>query len=409
MSVSSAGPEAAAVAFPRGMLLAQVWAQLGDSVAALSNSSGRPLARTVKLILDPLVLRPVRNPQFAGTSVRAEHAEDFRRAITDAAEVLAATAAWFLELKRARRHAKITEGNPQDLYFQRCYELAHIHGTPRAAIAAEAVREIHTGTTVSELRGYVTDPAHSGELGRLLRLAWAGKRDVPAVSGSQRRVADFLTTCATAPEPDLFESLVSARVGSGAAAELEQPGVAAGYGLTDHARIVPPELGEKASKKTLPKPLDRSILERLFSGFHLQSKSDVASLVRHEIHRSAQPWQLAEEHSRITMVLGRDASADLDGTVAATDAQARLRSRWQREAYVHRVLRMPSGVPEALRDDVRSVHGAYLRRLWVRLHGRELRDEELAAHELWDVLDGVLRSVIMDQRDRLRSALGARQ
>ena len=48
---------------------------------------------------------------------------------------------------------------------------------------------------------------------------------------------------------------------------------------------------------------------------------------------------------------------------------------------------------------------AYLRRLWARLHGRELRGEATAASGVWDLLDGVLRSVVMDQRDRLRRAL----
>jgi hypothetical protein len=46
-----------------------------------------------------------------------------------------------------------------------------------------------------------------------------------------------------------------------------------------------------------------------------------------------------------------------------------------------------------------------MRRLWVRVHGREVRQKTVAVEELWDMLDGVLRSVILDQRDRLRSEL----
>ena len=49
----------------------------------------------------------------------------------------------------------------------------------------------------------------------------------------------------------------------------------------------------------------------------------------------------------------------------------------------------------------RPTCGAY----WVRVHGRELRRDPVAAGQVWDVLDGVLRSVILDQRDRLRSLL----
>jgi hypothetical protein len=63
---------------------------------------------------------------------------------------------------------------------------------------------------------------------------------------------------------------------------------------------------------------------------------------------------------------------------------------------------MPSS---ALHADVRGVREAYLRRLWVRVHGRELRRDTVTADQVWDVLDGVLRSVILDQRDRLRSLL----
>jgi hypothetical protein len=72
-----------------------------------------------------------------------------------------------------------------------------------------------------------------------------------------------------------------------------------------------------------------------------------------------------------------------------------------------------SGVPAPIIDDVRSVRRAYLRRLWVRLHGRELRDQGIEGADVWDVLDGVLRSVVMDQRQRLKTAMirgtGARE
>jgi hypothetical protein len=66
---------------------------------------------------------------------------------------------------------------------------------------------------------------------------------------------------------------------------------------------------------------------------------------------------------------------------------------------------MSTAVPPEVRADVRGVREAYLRRLWVRLHGRELRHDTVTFDQVWDVLDGVLRSVILDQRDRLRSVL----
>ncbi|MFB9662948.1 hypothetical protein ACFQS3_24955 [Glycomyces mayteni] len=408
---------AASAAVPRGMLVADAWSQLGDAVAPLSNASGRPLARTVKLLLDPLVLRPAQNPRFSGGVVAIEHVDALRAAILDAGPALAATAAWFQLLKRARRRAGVTDGHPQDLYFQRCYELAHVHGDPAALpgaaeIAAEAVAEVHAErgeVSVDGLRRFLTDPARSAELAGLLRDAWS-HRPAPAAAEAHPGVAAFLDDCATAPDPRLWKALADASVGTAEAAGLAGTGVAREFGLTDRDLPSAPELGERASKRKLPRPFDRSIMERLFAAlttwFQRESMSDIPSLVTGEIQRSAAPWQLAEEPSRVAMALGRDASAGLgtDGQpAAASDANARLLNRWRRESYVHRVLRLPE--PSAMGVEVRGTRRAYLRRLWVRLHGRELRGEATAADEVWDLLDGALRSVVMDQRDRLKRSL----
>ncbi|MEU5875557.1 hypothetical protein AB0A73_28835 [Glycomyces sp. NPDC047369] len=408
---------AASAAVPRGMLVADAWSQLGDAVAPLSNASGRPLARTVKLLLDPLVLRPAQHPRFSGGVIAIEHVDALRAAILDAGPALAATAAWFQLLKRARRRAGVTDGHPQDLYFQRCYELAHLHGDPAALpgaadIAAEAVAEVHAErgeVSVDGLRRFLTDPARSAELAGLLRDAWS-HRPAPAAAEPHPGVAAFLDDCATAPDPRLWRALADASVGTAEAADLAGSGVARDYGLTDRDLPPVPELGERASKRKLPRPFDRSIMERLFAAlttwFQRESMADIPSLVTGEIQRSAAPWQLAEEPSRVAMALGRDASAGLgaDGQPeAATDANARLLNRWRRESYVHRVLRLPE--PAAMGVEVRGTRHAYLRRLWVRLHGRELRGEPTAADEVWDLLDGALRSVVMDQRDRLKRSL----
>ena len=405
-----------AATLPRGALVARAWAGLGDAVAPLSNAAGRPLTRTVKLILDPLVLRPVLNPQFAAGAVAAEHADALTSRIADAGPVLAATASWFVVLKKERRRRWITDGNPQDLYFQRCFELATAHGEPgadAADVAGAVLEEVHgqEGPTVAALRDFVTDPANAAELTRLLDAAWAAPRPPAPVSRVSTATTPFLDTCAVAPDRALFGALVEGSAGSAGAADLDRPGVALAHGLTSRDRPVRPELGRGATKANLPRPFDRSILERLFApltnAFQRAGLADVPTLVRREITRSAGPWQLAEEESRLVVVLGRDASADLAGPPAGGpgSAAARLRSRWEREAYVHRVLRMPSAAPPEVRADVRGVREAYLRRLWVRVHGRELRHDTVTFDQVWDVLDGVLRSVILDQRDRLRSVL----
>jgi hypothetical protein len=396
---------------PRGLLIAQAWSELGDSVAPLSNAAGRPLARTVKLILDPLVLRPVLNPCFAAGTIGIEHVDALRDRIAQSGPVLAATAAWFLVLKKERRRAGITDGNPQDLYFQRCFELASEHGHPQPDAgrrAAVVLAEVHgqDGPTMAQLREFVTDPSTIDELTRLLDTAWANVAVRP--SAESVRPAEFLATCATRPDRGLFKALITDSAGTRGATELDRPGAALACGLTDRDRPVRPVLGMTASKKTLPKPFDRSIVERLFgpltNSAHRDALADVGTLVHQEIGRSARPWQLADEPGRVVMVLAGEASAPLMGG-PADGAAARLRLRWEREAYVQRVLRMPSAVPDRVRADVHQVRAAYLRRLWVRVHGREVRRDTVAADEVWDLLDGVLRSVILDQRDRLRSDL----
>ncbi|GAA2143798.1 hypothetical protein [Glycomyces algeriensis] len=413
---------AAGAAVPRGMLIADAWAQLGDGVAPLSNPSGRPLARTVKLLLDPLVLRPNLNPRFAGGMVGVEHVDELRRVLLDAGPALAATAAWFQLLKKARRRAGVTEGNPQDLYFQRCYELAHEHGDPRGvpdaeSIAAEAVAEVRAErgeVTVDRLRRFMTDPDQVVRLAGLLQHAW---EDRPAPGPApQDGLTAFLDTCATKPDERAWKALAANGTGTAEAAELDRPRVALNYGLTARERPAPPALGDRASKRQLPPPFDRSIMERLFAAFtaafHRESMADIPSMVVGEIHRSAAAWQLAEEPSRVAMALGRDASNGIDYWVdppSTSDANARLQARYAREAYVHAVHRQPdpesTNVPDDLKHEILYVQVPYLRRLWARLHGRELRGETTAAADVWDLLDGVFRSVLLDQRDRLRRLL----
>jgi hypothetical protein len=193
-----------AVTLPRGLLIADAWAELGPPVAPLSNASGRPLARTVKLLLDPLVLRPVLNPRFAGGAIRREHAEELRGAILAAGPDLAATGGWFLLLKRARRRAGVTGRNPQDLYFQRCYELARVHGPPGPdgeRVAAGVVGEIHDDSgrpAVGELRRFLTDPERAAELSGLLRAP--GRRRRPAGGAHRPRTAAAHRARRGAPE-----------------------------------------------------------------------------------------------------------------------------------------------------------------------------------------------------------------
>lgn len=406
---------------PRALVIAEAWLALGDGVAPLSNGSGRPLARTVKLVLEPLIIRPVQNPQLAGFSLAPEAAAELTARIASSSADLLATAEWFLVLKRARRALRITDGNPQEKYFQRCFELARTLGRPAPATADETASEVvseiaHVGgdALMSRIRGLLQDPGEVERLQSALSEAWATRTTSEPGIDARALLTAALDDCGTDRTPALDE-LIGSRAGSASAAGLESSGVARTLGLTERERPVAPELGTTASKRTLPRPFDRSVFERLFAtlsgGAALDTTLGADEVVEDEIARTASAWELANEQSRVVMLLGVEASHALEPTelLRPTNAHRLLSGRWEREAYVRRVLRLPgelSGVPEPVRDDIRTVRRGYLRRLWVRLHGRELRDQQTTGTELWDTLDGVLRSVVMDQRHRLKLAIG---
>lgn len=422
LTTSTVTPTAEEARRPRAQVIAEAWRTLGDGVAPLSNGSGRPLARTVKLILDPLVIRPVQNPGLAYATLTADAAARLQALIWDAQADLDAASAWFVLLKRTRRQLRITGGNPQDLYFQRCFELARTQGAPgddAEATAVETVSEIARASGDSLLirvRALLRDPVEAERLHAVLVSAWQVRTAPAGAADAATLVTTLLDSCTGTSDPSsAFGDLTAAAAGSAAAMEIGVGGAARALGLTVHPLPVVPDLGRTASKRDLPLPFDRSIFERLFaalgSSAHRDLDLDAEDLVEDEIARSAQPWELAVEPSRAVMVLGVEASRALESTplLRPTSAHRLLRARWEREAYVRRVLRLPhggSGVPEPILNDIRTVRQGYLRRLWVRLHGRELRDQPNVAADLWDTLDGVLRSVVMDQRQRLKLAIG---
>lgn len=404
---------------PRSAVIAQVWQDFGSAVVPLSNAAGRPSARTLKLIVDPLVIRPVQNPHLAGGFLSPDQTAELADRLRSAREVLGATAAWFVELKRSRRTLGVTEGNPQDLYFQRCFELATAHGHPdddstSEEIAANTVLDVQRSTgesLLAQVRALLTSNDSATRFERALHTAWASRPSAPGTVDHED-VCAALDACPEGGGTAEFDALVDGRAGRAGATRIEADGAARDLGLSDRALVGVPALGASATKRDLPRPFDRSIFERLFadlsSGSNRDVWADAEAIVDGEIARSAAPWQLTEEDSRVMMLLGSELARGLgphplpDPTVA----HDRLRARWDREAHVRRALRLPaesSGVPSQVRADILDVHRNYVRRLWVRMHGREIR--ESVGIEVWDVLDGVLRSVIMDQRHRLKRTL----
>ncbi|WP_433734797.1 hypothetical protein ACQP0C_40390 [Nocardia sp. CA-129566] len=432
------------------MVLDEVWRRL-DGVEPLSGPHGGPLRRTVKLILDPLVIRPVQHPTCAGPILTADGAILLATRIHAAADVLRATAAWFSLLKQVRRALRITEGNPQDLYFQRSFELATTSGMPdphRDRATAEAtLRDVHefaAGRTTQALKEYLTAGARITELTSLIDIAWR-RRPVGGPTGDHAEVVTaLLDACAAArvggkaDGQPTFEQLVEAHAGTHGGIRLwdnTSAPTAHQLGLTAHPLPQSPALGASASKASLGLPFDRSIYERVFTVLQASSERaelpPIPELVTTEIARSCAPWALLDESLRVAATAGAAlalglrpiaARASTNGAspagseAAETAAHRLINGRWQREAYVLQARRLAvrtdidllDGPLAAIATELRTPWRPYLRRLWVRLHGRDVREVGLyEPDELWDLLDGVARSVMLDHRMRVKQALSA--
>ncbi|WP_420114668.1 hypothetical protein, partial [Pseudactinotalea sp.] len=114
---------------PRTAVIAAAWSRL-RGVEVLSGADGGPLSRTVKCVLDPLVIRPAAHPALAVPLLEPEAAAALTQRLLDHAEVLRDTAAWYPVLKQRRRALRITAGNPQETCFPVAFELATTRGAP---------------------------------------------------------------------------------------------------------------------------------------------------------------------------------------------------------------------------------------------------------------------------------------
>lgn len=380
-------------------MIADAWRELGDGVRSLSNAAGLPLARTIKLVLDPLVIRPAQRPRLGHALLTDEQAAELRLRITAAADDLVATGGWFALMKKRRRERGITAGSPQDLYFQKAFELARTEGLARddaQAVVDAALDDVHDSdrVTAADLREYVTMPAVADRVRQQIDDAW-GRAMTEEGEAMTAAVVDAL---ANGRGFDEFDDAVSALRGSASGAALRSAGEARAAGLSDLDVPVRPEVGATASKSALPAPFDRSLLERLFqqvSGLDISGTTGLSELVASEARRSAQPWQLADEPGRVVMACA------LVATAGPGAAAIRLDERWRREAFVRHALRTPGAT-----DPRAGAREAMIRRLWARLQGRELRQMPVDAAEAWDVIDGATRSVILDRRDAAKAQMG---
>ncbi len=432
----SADPQLAttvAAGHPRRSVIEAAWRAIGPGVEVLSSDDGGPLTRTVKRIIDPLVLRLRSNPQYSAPVVAPETAAAMRELIVGSASELRAAAAWFAVLKLERRRQRIRSGNAQELYFPVCFELAVTKGSPAPEdreTAATVLHEIHQGrdrTAIEVLHQYVASADVVATLSDQLERSWADVRAGETVT------EPFLAELPTVLGPAHGHRAATARqrvwwamisdttpYNLGALARVESadlPWSIIDLGLSSVAPQRPPPIAGEADSD---RPLDRTVVDRvratLRRALDRDALPDIPLLCEEEVDRACAPWGLLSEDKQATLVAGIEVAvelAPLDRTVASRYAlAAQIQARLRKEAYVLHARRyLAEGGPIHPRqrqvvDDLAAYAPPYLSRLWARLHGRDVWQEPCEdVDEMRSLLEGVARSVSLDHRQRIKAML----
>ncbi|MBX7434320.1 hypothetical protein JDV09_19785 [Mycobacterium sp. Y57] len=429
-----AGPESAvAVRQPRRAVIERAWRAIGPGVEVLSAADGGPLSRTVKRIVDPLVLRLRVNARFSAPLVTADVAVQIHDVIVGQSGPLRATAGWFELLKRERRRQRITTGNAQELYFPVCFELAVLHGAPgrhARETAARVLAELHSDrdrTATETLNDYIDDAGVVAGLAAQRDRSWRDVRSGGEITGPF--LAGLTTVLgradghnARAARGRVWSALVAdpTPYNLGAQAHTdgaELPWSIADLGLSGADRQRPPEITGADGER----PLDRSVVDRVRATLRRAMARDelptVALLCAEEVDRACAPWGLLAEDKQATLVAGVEVALDLapldESAPARHDLSARIQARLRKEAYVlHARRHLADGAALHPRqrqvvDELAVFRRPYLSRLWARLHGRDVWQEPCTdVDDVLSLLDGVARSVSLDHRQRIKAMLG---
>ncbi|WP_395312001.1 hypothetical protein V4U86_10855 [Mycobacterium sp. AMU20-3851] len=418
---------------PRRAVIDRAWRAIGPGVQVLSSADGGPLSRTVKRILDPLVLRLRSNPQYSTPVVSGEIAAEMHQLLLAHRDQLRATAAWFAVLKAHRRKLRLTTGNAQELYFPVCFELAITKGHPvqgDSATAEAVLREVHSDrdrTAIEVLNRYIADDRVLGALTRQLERSWSDVRPSTAITDP------FLAGLTTVLGDAAGHNASTARQRVWAAMVAD----ATPYNLGARARRPAPDLPwsivEIGLSSVLPqppppvhggtdgdRPLDRSVVDRvratLRRALDRDELPDVPLLCSEEVDRACAPWGLLAEDMQATLVAGIEVAVELAPLAEATTPTYRLgaqiQARLRKEAYVLHARRyLAAGEPlhprqQQVTDELAAFARPYLSRLWARLHGRDVWQESCAdVDEMRALLEGVARSVSLDHRQRIKAML----
>ncbi|HKI41270.1 MAG: hypothetical protein P4L48_24665 [Mycobacterium sp.] len=433
MSADSQVTPAVAVGHPRRSVIDRAWRAIGPGVEVLSSDDGGPLSRTVKRIIDPLVLRLRSNPQYSAPVVPAETAVAMHDLIVRSGPELRSAAAWFEVLKLERRRQRIRTGNAQELYFPVCFELAVTKGSPAQRdheTAAAVLGDIHQGrdrTAIEVLHEYVADPDVVAKLADQLDRSW---RDVRA---GETATGPFLSELSTVLGPANSHRAAAARRRVWAA--MIADATPYNLGALAHTQsdelpwsIVELGLSSAAPQRQPPisgghdgdRPLDRGVIDRVRATLRRALDRDVLPdiplLCEEEVDRACAPWGLLCEDKQATLVAGIEVAvelAPLDQSASSRYAlAAQIQARLRKEAYVLHARRyLAGGGPihprqQQVVEDLAAYAQPYLSRLWARLHGRDVWQEPCDdVDDVRSLLEGVARSVSLDHRQRIKAML----
>lgn len=428
---------AVAVGHPRRAVIDRAWRAIGPGVEVLSSDDGGPLSRTVKRIIDPLVLRLRSNPQYSAPVVDPGTAAAMSDLIIGCGHELRCAAAWFDVLKRERRRLRIRSGNAQELYFPVCFELAVTKGPPAPddrETAAAVLHEVHQGrdrTAVEVLNEYVSSATVVAGLTAQLDRSW---RDIRAPEMALDTVVEsFLAGLGTVLDAATGHRAAAARQRAWCALIAD----ATPYNLGALARVDDAQLPwsivtlglSSAAPQRRPqvvggsdsdRPLDRTVVDRvratLRRALDRDALPDVPLLCAEEVDRACAPWGLLAEDKQATLVAGIEVAVELAPLGRSTTNRyplaAQIESRLRKEAYVLHARRyLAEGGPihprqQQVVDDLAAYPQPYLSRLWARLHGRDVWQEPCEdVDDVRSLLEGVARSVSLDHRQRIKSML----
>jgi hypothetical protein len=425
-----------AAGHPRRSVIDQAWRAIGPGVEVLSSDDGGPLTRTVKRIIDPLVLRLRSNPEYSTPVVAPATAAAMRDLIAGNGPQLRFAAAWFGALKLERRRQRIRTGNAQELYFPVCFELAVTKGPP-APLDRETVLtvlgDIHgrrDRTAIEVLREYITSPETVATLADQLDRSW---RDVRAGDTSEDILGAFLSDLSTVlgPADNHRATAARQRVWSaviacatpydlGALARVEAAELPWSIIKIGLSSVAPQRRPKISGAPDSDRPLDRSVVDRvratLRRALDRDALPDIPLLCAEEVDRACAPWGLLGEDKQATLVAGIEIAvelAPLDRSVAGRYAlAAQIQARLRKEAYVLHARRyLAEGGPIHPRqrqvvEDLAAYPQPYLSRLWARLHGRDVWQEPCDdIDDVRSLLEGVARSVSLDHRQRIKAML----